>query len=388
MLFCFFLMLIFFGHFCLVLFSHNWFYSRPFSRITGDLIQVAHFLIGLIGLFVVYESTIKFNSFICNTSSFSVIDIELIYALVCFFVVFVVFPINEFLRNYWVLPRSLYFQSSQLFDYSVGIEDKRFLAPIDDSFKLELVNAEISTKFLTGNSRFKILHISDFHLGGNDNFSYFNSVLSEIQNEVFDVVFFTGDLVDSTPALRWIVPLFKKINAKHGKYAVLGNHDLWNEPDMVRKYLAKAGFVCLLNRWVSFDFEGSKIGVFGVGYPWFCKKLPEIQLGDYDAKILLSHSPDEFFWAGRNDFDLMFCGHVHGGQISLPFFGPLVIPSKYGRWFGNGFYKCERTSNRNKLNGMIMHVSRGLAGSVPFRVNCKPEITILDLVPEARIGKK
>lgn len=105
--------------------------------------------------------------------------------------------------------------------------------------------------------------------------------------------------------------------------------------------------------------------------PWFSKKLPDLSPEFYDIKILLTHSPDEFFWAANQKFNLMFCGHVHGGQISLPFFGPLLIPSKFGRRFGSGFFShC----------GMIMHVSRGLAGSFPLRINCKPEVTIISLV--------
>ena len=121
-----------------------------------------------------------------------------------------------------------------------------------------------------------------------------------------------------------------------------------------------------LDDWVFRDF-----GIFGNEFPWFSKKLPDLSPDVYDIKILLTHSPDEFFWAANQKFNLMFCGHVHGGQISLPFFGPLLIPSKFGRRFGSGFFSyC----------GMIMHVSRGLAGSFPLRINCKPEVTIISLV--------
>jgi predicted MPP superfamily phosphohydrolase len=108
---------------------------------------------------------------------------------------------------------------------------------INDSFKLEVVSAVIPIPLLPINSKLKILHLSDFHFGGNNNYAYFQFVLAEVEKEVYDFVFFTGDLVDNVSFLRWVVPLLKKIQTKHGKFAVLGNHDLWNSPDMVRKYL-------------------------------------------------------------------------------------------------------------------------------------------------------
>jgi len=359
------------GHFSFVLFLHNWFYSKPFPRFLGDLVQATHILFGIIGLFWVYTVAKKVEVFIANPDLIFLSDLLLDYGLFCLCVGSILLPVNEIFRNVWRLPLNLFKQQSRCFDYTNHFLLKNKFDSINDSFKLEVVSAVVLTPLLPINSKLKILHLSDFHFGGNNNYAYFQFVLAEVEKEVYDFVFFTGDLVDNVSFLRWVVPLLKKIQTKHGKFAVLGNHDLWNSPDMVRKYLRKAGFTCLSDGWCSVNHEGVRIGVFGNDYPWFSEKLPNIASEDYDFKILLTHSPDEFFWASKQGFNLMFCGHVHGGQIALPFFGPLLIPSKFGRRFGSGFYVHDE---------MIMHVSRGIAGSIPLRINCRPEVTILSLV--------
>jgi predicted MPP superfamily phosphohydrolase len=68
--------------------------------------------------------------------------------------------------------------------------------------------------------------------------------------------------------------------------------------------------------------------------------------------------------------DLMLSGHSHGGQIRLPFVGPMVLPPM-GRRYYEGLYR---------FKGMQLYVNRGIGTvGVPFRLNCPPEITVLTL---------
>ena len=64
--------------------------------------------------------------------------------------------------------------------------------------------------------------------------------------------------------------------------------------------------------------------------------------------------------------DLVLAGHVHGGQIRLPLVGSIFVPSKYSRRYDSGTFHEGPT---------VMHVNRGLAGEVPLRYNCRPEVT-------------
>ena len=82
-----------------------------------------------------------------------------------------------------------------------------------------------------------------------------------------------------------------------------------------------------------------------------------------DFRILLSHSPDLFYRAGRWGIDLMLSGHNHGGQIRLPSFGPVFMPSIYSRRFDRGFFRRGPT---------LMYVSEGIAGKHPVRYGCPP----------------
>jgi predicted MPP superfamily phosphohydrolase len=70
---------------------------------------------------------------------------------------------------------------------------------------------------------------------------------------------------------------------------------------------------------------------------------------------------------------LVLCGHTHGGQLVLPFIGPLYVPSRVGRRFAAGLYR---------VNAGWLYVNRGL-GEVfpPVRIGCPPEISLLTLTP-------
>ena len=89
-------------------------------------------------------------------------------------------------------------------------------------------------------------------------------------------------------------------------------------------------------------------------------------------RILLSHTPDQIEWAQNADVDLMLAGHTHGGQIRLPIVGVSFCPSRFGSRYASGTFYREPT---------VMHVSRGLAGTRPIRINCPPELTKLVLRP-------
>jgi predicted MPP superfamily phosphohydrolase len=86
--------------------------------------------------------------------------------------------------------------------------------------------------------------------------------------------------------------------------------------------------------------------------------------------MCLSHTPDNVFWAREQGINLVLCGHVHGGQIRLPFIGSIFVPSIYGRQFDMGVFEANET---------VMVVGRGLAGKEPLRFRCNPQVIRLTL---------
>ena len=190
MLFCILMTLVTIGHFSFVLFLHNWFYSKPFPRLLGDLIQATHILFGIIGLLWVYTVAQKVEVFIANPDLIFLSDLLLDYGLFCLCVGSILLPVNEIFRNVWRLPLNLFKQQSRCFDYTNHFLLKNKFDSINDSFKLEVVSAVVSTPLLPINSKLKILHLSDFHFGGNNNYAYFQFVLAEVEKEIYDFVFF------------------------------------------------------------------------------------------------------------------------------------------------------------------------------------------------------
>ena len=110
--------------------------------------------------------------------------------------------------------------------------------------------------------------------------------------------------------------------------------------------------------------------------PWFgrgTETVQESEVGSWNRQIFASSSRIRlirFRWAKSHGFDLMLAGHNHGGQIRLPVFGALIAPSRYGFRYAAGLYLEPPT---------LLHVSRGLAGIHPIRLNCSPELALLIL---------
>ena len=174
----------------------------------------------------------------------------------------------------------------------------------------------------------------------------------------------TGDLVDADEVIAWIEPVLEPLEARLGKYAILGNHDVEHHPHRVLDALANAGFAWLEGRWCRLEKNGARLALGGTSAPWG-PALVSASVPAADFRILLSHSPDQFYKARDWGVELMFSGHNHGGQIRLPAFGPVFMPSIYSRRFDRGFFRSGPT---------FLYVSEGVAGKHPYRYGCPPEV--------------
>jgi predicted MPP superfamily phosphohydrolase len=213
-----------------------------------------------------------------------------------------------------------------------------------------------------------------------------------------DYIFFTGDIVnaEASEAEPW-VDIFRKLRAKHGKYAILGNHDYgWGrmgeltEDDKTRNAKNVANIFSqmdlqpLLNQHKVLEKDGEKIGLVGVenwGYTeegWFPTR------GDYGKategmedvpfQILLSHDPTHFdhHILGKTKVDLTLSGHTHGGQFGISIPGLVEISA------AKLFY--ERYAGLYKEKDQYLYVNRGMGYLIfPGRVGMPPEITLHEL---------
>lgn len=240
----------------------------------------------------------------------------------------------------------------------------------------------------------RIVHISDLHLGSfNSRHHILDRAVTIINQLEPDFIFFTGDLVNNNAwELRGWQTVLKKLNAKTGKYAVLGNHDYgdyseWKNAkakqsnfESIKYFYKKIDFKLLLNEAVIIEKQGEKIAVLGVenwGNPPF-KQFGDLQkalmnVAEIPFKILLSHDPSH--WneevKEKTTIALTLSGHTHGMQagINIKSKNWSPIQYKYKQWAG--LYK--------HFN-QYLYVNRGLGWmGFPGRLGMRPEITLIEI---------
>ncbi len=223
----------------------------------------------------------------------------------------------------------------------------------------------------------RIAHLSDVHLTGQLSTSFYRLAMDWISDQLPDLIVLSGDIVDYQKSLKQIRSVFEGLSAPLGCYFILGNHDKrLPVPTDVCSELCEMGWTDVGKSNAIAAKANSLILISGNEEPWFERhdsvaenhSTNEPQLNRW--KLGVAHSPDQFDWGIANRFDLLLCGHTHGGQIRLPVIGPIIAPSRYGSRYASGVFWKENT---------LMHVSRGISGVHPFRWGCMPEVTILEL---------
>src|SRR5205807_5686581 len=108
-----------------------------------------------------------------------------------------------------------------------------------------------------------ILHLSDLHFRGTPDKNFHFQVMDRCRDWQPDLLVLTGDIVDSMRHYRWILPALSRLRWNIAAFAVLGNHDLWYEPNRTRRRLRKLGFHVLGNSWEQLDVRGQPLVVIG-----------------------------------------------------------------------------------------------------------------------------
>lgn len=267
---------------------------------------------------------------------------------------------------------------------------------------------KIPIKKLPGSfNLFRIVQMSDLHYGPTNNVpSFFKKCIQKVNELKPDLVALTGDYLQWDDSyLKGLANILAGLKAKSGIFAVLGNHDYGvchkghpptdpiDHEDVIEAF-EKRGINVLHNRRIPIRRGGETLEVVGVGDYWTSHFLPEKALrnrkpprdksprdksllrgkphpGIHYPTILLCHNPDSIDHLKDFHFDLMLSGHVHGGQISLPFIGPLSVPVK-NRHLRRGLHR---------IGPKWLYTNRGLGFIFKARMLSRPEITCFDLIP-------
>jgi uncharacterized protein len=246
--------------------------------------------------------------------------------------------------------------------------------PGNEALRLDLTERGLDVPRLPpGLEGLSIVHLSDLHYTGHVGKPFFEEMARMSNALEPDLVAITGDLVDKPHCIDWIPDTLGRLKARYGVYCILGNHDLRVDWKRMLRVLDDCGIVYVGGRWISVEIRGQPLLLAGNELPWFKPAADPRTFpprSEVPFRLLLAHSPDQLPWARQCDGDLVLAGHLHGGQIRLPFIGPILSPSFRGVQYADGlFYEAP----------LILNVSRGLSGETPLRLNCPPEIIHLTL---------
>jgi predicted MPP superfamily phosphohydrolase len=224
-----------------------------------------------------------------------------------------------------------------------------------------------------GARRLRVAFASDFHAGPTTHESQLDAACDAIARAEPDLVLLGGDFVlfDAKHIVA-LAPRLARLRAPLGRFAVLGNHDLWADDARIVRALEDAGVRVLVNesRRLSPPFDHVVVAALDdawTGSPDASRAFAE----DADVRVLLMHSPDGLLFTRGARFDLALCGHTHGGHVALPGGVPIVVPGPLGRVHPHG---------RFAVQGGTLVVSRGVgAAEVPFRLFAPPDVVVCDL---------
>ena len=232
----------------------------------------------------------------------------------------------------------------------------------------------------------RILHIADIQAGAIE--AYQNEIFERIESLQPDIIINTGDFLQvvapATFESEWakLHALIKRVNPRLGTFAVFGD----TERELYRyKADALEPLVMLSSRDQRIEVGTGALNLHGLSLyqsksaEWAMRSIEQWleQSNPNDFRILFGHSPNYALAVAKSPIDLCLAGHTHGGQVNLPFYGPLVIDSDVPAEWAKGF---------RRVGIPYLNVSAGVGsnrrhGLPPLRFNCPSEMTMIELVP-------
>ena len=229
----------------------------------------------------------------------------------------------------------------------------------------------------------RIVQLSDIHLDEFTEPFFLERIVRQVNALAPDLVLLTGDFITlgsltfiaSQHAAHRCAEILAGLTCPQ-RLAVLGNHDVGVSSSMVIRALHANGIPVLVNQSVALDRNGDRLWISGVADPGTSHPDLNAAIPAHPGApvILMAHEPDYADMVMQHPrgsaVNLMLSGHSHGGQIRIPFAGPLILPP-LGRKYVEGHFQ---------FNDLQLYVNRGIGTvGLPFRLNCPPEITVLTL---------
>ncbi len=233
----------------------------------------------------------------------------------------------------------------------------------------------------------RVVLIADVHAGPpRRDVARLESIVRTVNTLAADLVLLLGDVVHNPAEAPLYLPSLAQLKARLGVWALLGNHEhafvwycryLGSSPpfsvDDWRRMYAEVGVNLLANEAQSLANGGSRIWLVGVDDAYSGHDDLPAALHSADAsdlRLVVTHSPDIIDHPFIAQADLVLAGHTHGGQVHLPWLGPVWAPCRKPR---------QRAAGLLRTNGTTLYVTRGAGEALAFRFRCPREITVLEL---------
>jgi uncharacterized protein len=252
-----------------------------------------------------------------------------------------------------------------------------------DTSRQELRIAGLAAPF----NGLRIAQLSDLHLDEYTEPFFLRDAVDRVNKLNPDLVFLTGDYVSWGISTRkfaegaaWqCANILTGLNCRN-RYAILGNHDVMVDSELVATALRDNGTKVLINACAPIERSGARLWLAGFDDPVMGNPDPDLAVPSQirnipnEPVVALCHAPDYaddlLAHPAGKAVKVMLSGHTHGGQVRLPFVGATLQPL-LGRKYVEGWFH---------LGAMQLYVNRGLGTvGVPFRFDCPPEITLFTL---------
>ena len=187
-----------------------------------------------------------------------------------------------------------------------------------------------------------------------------------------DAIFLPGDLTNSYTFFDEVrlAKLAKALSKIAPCYAVAGNHEMrLGREERYGKILERNGVHYLCDSFADWSMNGNTIHLFGATH-----KRPVPLAVEGQPSIVITHKPDRFSYYCSARWDLVICGHAHGGQVRLGQHSLYAPGQGFFPAYSGGVYTADNT---------VMVVSRGLGNSsIPWRVSNRPHLPVLVFQPK------
>jgi uncharacterized protein len=264
---------------------------------------------------------------------------------------------------------------------ALGAAYTRFVEP----GRLEVTHATVQLGSAAA-APIRVLHLSDLHASGYVPLEFIAQAVRLGLAEKPDLICLTGDFITKHFArFADYADVLKPLAAAAPTFACLGNHDggKWAarpkyrgyaDHSEVRRCLAASGATVLLNAAQELTLRGRRMRLVGLGDLWADELRAREAFGSdavptEAATLALLHNPDGKDQLADFPWHLALCGHTHGGQCRLPFFGTPFAPVRDHRY----------VAGQNRWRDRWIFTTRGVGNLHGVRFNCRPEVSLLTL---------